>query len=93
MLDTFILFYGAQRMRSSVIFLAVTLLHQNFRYRRPHPFGGVGELGPHEQEGFREESPEQPISLFADAIAVIFRDWINAKPAAWGPAEFPTPPG
>ena len=22
--------------------------------------GGVGELGPHEQEGFREESPEQP---------------------------------
>ncbi len=24
--------------------------------------GGVGELGPHEQEGFREESPEQPLS-------------------------------
>ena len=23
--------------------------------------GGVGELGPHEQEGFGEESPEQPL--------------------------------
>ncbi|EKV02022.1 hypothetical protein Lepto7375DRAFT_4220 [Leptolyngbya sp. PCC 7375] len=23
--------------------------------------GGGGELGPHEQEGFGEESPEQPL--------------------------------
>ncbi len=29
--------------------------------------GGVGELGPHEQEGFGEESPEQPISLLANS--------------------------
>ncbi|WP_458789499.1 hypothetical protein [Adonisia turfae] len=33
--------------------------------------GGVGELGPHEQEGFREESPEQPLLQLASLQSML----------------------
>ncbi|EKU98953.1 hypothetical protein Lepto7375DRAFT_8290 [Leptolyngbya sp. PCC 7375] len=56
-----------------------------------HPVGGVGELGPHEREGFREESPEQPLSLLINFHFMNLSCWLKAKPVAWGPSEFPFP--
>ena len=36
--------------------------------------GCVGELGPHEQEGFREESPEQPLSRLVNLQWILLEE-------------------
>ncbi|NEZ63069.1 hypothetical protein D0962_09790 [Leptolyngbyaceae cyanobacterium CCMR0082] len=51
-----------------------------------------GSFGPHEQEGFGEERPEQPSSQLTNFRPVYFVGLLTAKPAAWDPSEFPTPP-
>ena len=40
-----------------------------------------------------EETPEHLVRHLPMFTSVFLRYWPSAKPIAWGPSEFPTPPG
>ncbi|MBT9314820.1 hypothetical protein [Leptothoe spongobia] len=54
--------------------------------------GVWGSLGPHEQEGFGEESPEQPLSLLANFQPMIFKWLVDRRTDCLGLLRVPQTP-